>query len=140
MIGSGLLGNIKRLRAIQEDFHSKVGKVYGLKRGTPARRYSRAARTSAADRVINVLRKIPNKLDDPAIRDALRDVLAETMPVSLMTLLSVDVPEAKAPKSKTFAAIMIKKFKPEKPIDFQSSNHIELDIQVSARKIKTYPV
>lgn len=113
MIGSALVGNRKRLLAMQADFHAKVGQGYGLKRGEPAKRYSGAARVSAADRVVTALRKSKNSLDDPAIRDALRDAIAETMPVHLMELFKLDVPEVRTPKPKTFASIMIQN-KPER--------------------------
>lgn len=108
MIGSALVGNRTRLQAMQADFHAKVSERYGLKRGTPAKRYSGAARASAADRIVTALRRTKNRLDDPAIRDALRDTIAETMPVHLMELLGLDVPEVRTPKPKTFASIMIK--------------------------------
>lgn len=113
MIGSALVGNRTRLLAMQADFHAKVGQGYGLKRGEPAKRYSGAARVSAADRVITALRRAKNSLDAPAIRDALRDAIAETMPVHLMELLELDVPEVRTPKPKTFASIMIQN-KPER--------------------------
>jgi hypothetical protein len=121
MIGSALVGNKTRLLAMQGDFHTKVGQGYGLKRGEPVRRYSLSVRATAADKVVSTLRRAQNKLDDPAICDALRDVLTETMPVSLMNLLGLALPEVKAPKVKTFASIMIQN-KPErkniKPIGF----------------------
>lgn len=113
MIGSALVGNRTRLLAMQADFHAKVGQGYGLKRGEPSKRYSGAARVLAADRVVTALRRIKNSLDDPAIRDALRDAIAETMPVHLMELFKLDVPEVRTPKPKTFASIMIQN-KPER--------------------------
>jgi len=114
MIGNALVGNRARLIAMHADFHAKVGQGYGLKRGEPAKRYSRAARAAAADKIVRALQKARNKLDDPAIRDALRDAIAETMPTGLMALLELDMPEVRTPKPKTFAGIMTKKFKPEK--------------------------
>ena len=127
MIGSGLVGSKARLIAMQADFHAKVGQGYGLKRGTPAKRYSGSARALAADRVVTALRKTKNNLDDPAIRDALREAIAETMPVHLMGLLKLIVPEVRTPK-------MTKQFKPEKPIGFQSKKPIGFDAIVSAPK------
>lgn len=113
MIGSALMGNRTRLQAMQADFHAKVGQGYGLKRGEPAKRYSGSARVSAADRIVTALRRAKNCLDDPVVRDALRDAIAETMPVHLMELLGLDIPEARTPKPKTFASIMIQN-KPER--------------------------
>lgn len=128
MIGSALMGNRTRLLAMQADFYAKVGQAYGLKRGTPTKRYSGAARAAAADMVVTALRRAKNSLDDPAIRDALCDVIAETMPAHLMELLQLDMPEVRTPKPKTFASIMTKNCperKHKKPIgNGESSNPI----------------
>jgi len=127
MIGSGLVGSKARLIAMQADFHEKVGRVYGLKRGTPAKRYSRAARATAGDKVITALRRAKNSLDDPAICDALREAMIETMPVRLMELLGLDMPEVRTPKPKTCTSILIKNCperKPEKPVGFQNRKPI----------------
>jgi hypothetical protein len=136
MIGSGLVGNKTRLLTMQDDFHAKVGRGYGLKRGTPAKRYSRAARATAGDRVVTALQRGKNRLDDPAIRDALRDALAGTMtmPMHLMELLGLDMPEVRTPKPKTFAGIMTKPSKPDKPIGFPSKKPIDFDTVTSVPK------
>lgn len=138
MIGNALVGSRKRLQAMQADFHAKVGQRYGLKRGEPARRFSRTARAAAADGVVRVLQKERNKLDDPAIRDALRDAIAETMPTGLMALLELDMPEARTPKPETFAGIMTKKFKPEKHYSVsRRENTIAFDAENSGQKEQT---
>ena len=111
MIGSKLVGNRTRLTEMQADFHAKVGQGYGLKRGEPAKRYSRAARATAIESVITAWRRTKNSIDDPALRDALRDDMAEVMPVHLMELFGLDMPEVRTPKPKTFAGIMTKQFK-----------------------------
>lgn len=110
MVGSKMMGNRSRLLAMQADFFEKVGQRYGLGRQTPAKQYSRAARVKAAEVVVNDLRKNPKRLDDPAIRDAVRDALAEN-PMPAMGALGFEMPQAKAPKPKTFAGIMTKRFK-----------------------------
>ncbi len=138
MTGNKLIGNKTRLLAMQADFHAKVGQGYGLKRGTPAKRYSRAARVSAADSIVIALRRNKNSFDDPAIRDALRDAIAETMPVHLMELLGLDMPEVKTPKPKTFASIMTKNCperKHEKAIAILSkANTIAIDAEINPKK------
>jgi hypothetical protein len=113
MIGSALMGNKTRLQAMQADFHAKVGQRYGLKRGEPVKRYSGTARATAADRVVTALRRAKNSLDDPAIRNALSEAISETMPVHLMALLGLDMPEIRTPTPKTFTSIMIQN-KPER--------------------------
>ena len=141
MTGNKLIGNKTRLLAMQADFYTKVGQGYGLKRGTPAKRYSRPARVTAADSVIGALRRAKNPLDDPAIRDALREVIAESMPVHLMELLKLDVPEVRTPKPKTFASIMTKNCperKHKNAIAIQSKiNAIAIDAAIIDRKDNT---
>lgn len=141
MTGHKLVGYKTRLLAMQADFHAKVGQGYGLRRGTPAKRYSRSARVTAADRVVTALRRSPKVLDDPAIRDALLDVIAETMPINLMELLKLDMPEVIAPKPKTFASIMTKNCperKHKNAIAIQSKiNAIAIDVAIIDRKDNT---
>lgn len=110
MVGSKMMGNRSRLLAMQADFFEKVGQRYGLARQTPAKCYSRAARVKAAEVVVNDLRKNPKRLDDPAIRDAVRDALTEN-PMPAMEALGFEMLQAKASKPKTFAGIMTKRFK-----------------------------
>jgi len=141
MIGNGLVGNRTRLQAMQADFHAKVGQAYGLKRGTPVKRYSKVARESAADRIVTAIRRKPDSLNDPAIRDELRDAIAETMPVRLLELLGLDMPEVRTPKPKTFAGIMIQnkpERKPENAIVFQKrKNAIVFQAEISDQKEQT---
>lgn len=94
MIGSRMMGNRSRLLAMQADFFEKVGQPYGLKRQTSKERHSRASREKAAEMVINVLRKNPVSLNEPTIRDALRDVIAEN-PMQLMAALGFEMQKAK---------------------------------------------
>ena len=126
MSGSALMGNKLRLIEILDDFHAKVGQMYGLRRGMHEKTYSRAAIASAADGVINELRRSPNKLYDPAIRDALRDTIAKTMPISLMALLGIELPEVKSSNPKTLPEKIADKFKSGKPIDFRRNKPIGL--------------
>jgi len=141
MIGHRLMGNRQRLQAMQADFHAKVGQAYGLAKPTPVKRHSASARLNAADRVVRSLQKNPKKLDDPAIRDALRDYLAETMPVNLLALLNLELPEPAAPKKQTFAGIMTKN-KPERKIkntiaNSGSKNTIAFTPEIMPEKVQT---
>lgn len=117
MIGSGLMGNKQRLKALQADFHAKVGQCYGLKIGTPVKRHSAAARSKAADSVIDAMRKAQMDIDEPTFWDAIRDTLTET-PEHLMAYYGIEYEKHKQPV-KTFASIMTKNCperKLEKPI------------------------
>ena len=120
MIGSALVGNKARLSAIQADFFDKVGQPYGLTRPTPQKRFSSVARAKAAAMVVELLKTHPMQLNEPAICDALRDAVTDN-PMPVMAALGLDMPESKKPKSKTFAGIMTKRCKPEKPIGFNQS-------------------
>lgn len=122
MIGSKLIGNRARLLAIQADFFEKVGQPYGLTRQTPQKRYSSVARAKAAALVIGHLVTHPESLNEPTIRDALRDVIAFN-PLPIIEALRLDMPESKKPKPNTFAGIMTKRFKPEKPIGFNRAEN-----------------
>lgn len=129
MNGSDLVGYKGRSIAMHADFHAKVGQKYGLKSGMPTEQYSRVAIASAVDSVVNALRRSPNKLVDPAIRDALRDAIAKKMPVSLMELLGLDLPEVKVPKSRSSIEKTNRKSKQQ--------THVGLAIPVSAQENQT---
>lgn len=120
MIGSALVGSKARLSAMQADFFDKVGQPYGLTRPTPIKRLSNVARATAAAKVIDYLAKHPKSINEPTICDALRDALTDN-PMPVMVALGLDMPENKKPKPKTFAGIMTKPCKPEKPIGFNQS-------------------
>lgn len=136
MIGSGLMGNKQRLKALQADFHAKVGQGYGLKRGEPVKRHSAAARSKAADSVIDALRKALRGIDEPTFWDAMRDTITESTG-ALMAYFDIEYEKPKQPK-KTFAGIMTKKFKPEKPIgNGNSTKPIGIDAEISAPKVQS---
>jgi hypothetical protein len=132
MIGSGLMGNKQRLKAIQADFHAKVGQGYGLKRGEPVKRHSAAARAKVAEQIIKAMRNVLSSLP-PSFWDAMRDTLTET-PSALMSYFGIEYEKPKQPKQ-TFAGIMTKKFKPEKPIgNRKHSKPIGNDAEISNPK------
>lgn len=73
MVGSDLVGGPSRLRAMQTDFHEKVAKGFGLKRG--ATRMTGASRQDTAAAVLSHLRAIGDPVLKsvawPVIRDAI---------------------------------------------------------------------
>ncbi len=117
MIGSALVGSKARLSAMQADFFEKVGQPYGLTRPTPLKRFSSVARATAAAMVIDYLVTHPKSINEPTIRDALRDALTDN-PMPVMAALGLDMPEAQKPRPKTFADYQVKRCKPEKATDF----------------------
>jgi len=110
MIGAKLMGDKRRLEAIQADFHDKVGQRHGLARGCAKKRYSLAVRTRAKELALTALRRNRELLDAPVVRDALGDLILAN-PADLIAALGMEMPEPKPTKSKTFASIMTKQFK-----------------------------
>lgn len=137
MMGDALIGDRKRIEALQADFHIKVGQRYGLKRGTPAKRHSATARRKAADSVIDAMRKKLKGIDEPTFWDAMRDTITET-PAALMAYFGIEYETPKQSK-KTFTSIMIQN-KPErkakKPIgDSKRAKPIGITAVISDTKI-----
>jgi hypothetical protein len=118
MIGSKLVGSRARLVAMQADFFEKVGQPYGLTRQLPQKRFSYVVREKAAASVIEHIKKNPKCLREPTFCDALRDALTDN-PMPVMAALGFVMPENKKITPKTFAGIMTKHCKPEKPIGFK---------------------
>lgn len=113
LIGSSLIGYKSSVTALQADFHAKVGQAYGLTRQAPAKQHSATVRANAALSIVKALQRSPKALNDPAIRDALRDALTISLPANLLALLNLDMPKIKPPKPQTFAGIMTQN-KPER--------------------------
>ena len=120
MNGSKLMGNKRSLEAIQANFHEAVGKLYGISRAKPVRRYSKSfMRQVAMDAVENIL-KNPKLLNNFGMRDALVESLAWN-PMPLVDVLSLKTPELKAKQSKSFVEIMTKPSNNKKHIGFDRS-------------------
>jgi Plasmid recombination enzyme len=120
MIGGKLMGNRARLLEIQADFFERVAQQYGLAKQMPRKRFSSVERGTAAAMVIDYVSANPRCLNEPTIRDALRDALTDN-PMPAMAALCLNLPETKRLKPKTFASYMTKQCKPEKSIDFVSA-------------------
>ena len=136
MIGSGLVGNKARLTAMQADFYSQVGAVYGLQRGKAARRYTASVRAAAADAIINHLRRSPDALNEPTMRDVLRDALTEVMNADLMEMFKVNLPvNTKSCKPANPIGFQ----KPEKPIGFHAEKVAKNIQTLSCVGFQSYP-
>lgn len=129
MIGSKLMGNRAALQARQSDFHLQVGERYGLIRQAPQKPFSAAVRRKAVDSAFDVLES--NSGMNPALLRVLVDAHLNN-PVPLMLALGLEMPK---PRIKgTFAGIMIKPCKPEKPIGFIRSKPIGFDAVATSKK------
>jgi Plasmid recombination enzyme len=120
MVGSRLMGNRKRLSALQNQFHLKVGRHFGLRKAP--KRVSTATKASAAKAVERRLRE----RHDGAIRSALwpniRDLIYAD-PAPYLLALGMELPNlATTRPMKTMAQIFISKGKGKtresKPIGF----------------------
>ncbi len=113
MVGSDLMGGRSKIVAHQSNFHDKVGKCYGLARMTIRKRLSASIRREAVELAFNALEA------NSGLKGCIIRVLIEphqVNPAPLLAALNLDMPK---PEIKgTFAGIMTKKVKPEKPIGF----------------------
>lgn len=114
MVGSDMVGNRTRLRAIQSSFYTHVGMRHGLQK--PVARLTGQAKANTERAVLNQLK------NDPAMRSALwpriRDLIKHD-PASFATLLGVEI--AKPKPTRSALQIMTSKGKGSNPIGFNTS-------------------
>ncbi len=115
MIGSGLMGNRMRLNTMQTDFHEQVGQVYGLIRQTPSKRIPIAARRDYAVQVIVELKINPSRINEPAVKTALLELLVIDPMAALQSLGLHPATTSEQKRDKPIG------FSQNKPIGF--SNH-----------------
>lgn len=109
MVGSALAG---RYGPMQDDFHEKVGRRYGLARQAPQKRHSAAARQQAMDLAFDVL-----DANSGLHSAVLRALLAphKKNPEPLLQALGLETPAATKAVKGGFAKMMTRPCKPEKP-------------------------
>lgn len=118
MVGSDLMGGRSKIVAHQSDFHDKVGKCYGLARMTIRKRLSASIRREAMELAFNAL-EANSGLNSGIIRALIEP--HQVNPAPLLEALNLDMPK---PEIKgTFAGIMTKKVKPDKPIGFNQQRN-----------------
>ncbi|MBY0570025.1 MAG: plasmid recombination protein [Burkholderiaceae bacterium] len=122
MVGSDLMGGRSKIVAHQSDFHDKVGKCYGLARMTISKPPNASIRREALELAFNAL-EANSGLNSAIIRVLIEPHQANPAPLLAALNLAMPKPEAKG----TFAGIMTKKVKREKPIGF-SKHHIKKPI------------
>ena len=120
MVGSDLHGGKTKLLAMQSDYHSKVGQLYGLKRQARPPRLSAALRYLALDAALDILKR-NSGLDDSILNVILEPHLAHPEP--LIKALGLEMPQSKTGKS--FVEIMTRPTKPEKHIGFETRPQFE---------------
>ena len=112
MQGSKLLGDRKRITALHDDFHLKVGVKYGLARNRPKVRLSRAISKKAAELVLNAIIDNPDLLLRSDVESAVLSAIAKD-PEQILETLGLQMPVPIKP-SRSFVEIMTKPCKPER--------------------------
>lgn len=112
MQGGALAGGPTKIRAMLADFQQQVAQRFGLTHQPRAKRLSKPSRDAAGRMVLDALRARPERLSEPAMRDALVAALG-SQAETLAALLGLSMPTTKA-KTKSFAAIMTAPCKPER--------------------------
>jgi hypothetical protein len=112
MQGGALAGGPAKIRAMLADFQQQVAQRFGLTHQPRAKRLSKPNRDAAGRMVLDALRARPERLSEPAMRDALVTALG-SQAETLLALLGLSMSAAKA-KAKSFADIMTAPCKPER--------------------------
>lgn len=112
MQGGALAGGPTKIRAMLADFQQQVAQRFGLTHQPRAKRLSKPNGDAAGRMVLDALRARPERLSEPAMRDALIAALG-SQAETLLALLGLSMPTAKA-KAKSFADIMTAPCKPER--------------------------
>lgn len=122
MVGSDLMGGRTKLKAMQADFHTRVGQRYGLTYQTAQKRPSAAMRKQAIDSAFDVLET--NSGLSAAVLLVLLAPHADD-PAPLLLALGLTMPTL--PAKGSFVAMMTKPCKLEKPIGFGRKKPIGFD-------------
>jgi hypothetical protein len=143
MVGSDLVGNKKRLQAMQSSFFDAVTARYGLTKPRAAKRLSRAVRDKAARLALDYIQNHQECLQLPNVRFALSEALAAN-PESAILALGLEMPKGKPQRQRSFVEIMTKPCKPEpKPIGFKRqpkpNKPIGFEPTPAAEKSEPYP-
>lgn len=103
--GSVVMGDRKRIQAMQEDFYANVGRKYGLRRKVADRR-SKADRRNAAMQIMDAITANPALLNGGQIKNMLLDLIAQN-PEPFAASVGMAMPEPMEKTSKeTFVGIM----------------------------------
>ena len=129
MIGSDLMGGRAKLQALQVDFHAQVGQRHGLARQEPHKRLSAPIRRQALDSAVGAL-EANSGLNSDLLRVLVEPHLKNPEPLLLALGLAMPQPKAKG----TFAGIMTKPCKPEKPIGFSRSKSIGFEVDAPKKE------
>lgn len=112
MVGSDLVGNRARLKAIQASFHEQVGQRHGLTRPKAPRRLNSATRGKSASMAFTAIVGNPDLLLKADVEKAVIESFGRN-PEPLLAALGMAIPTTPNKTGKTFVEIMTKPCKPE---------------------------
>lgn len=136
MIGSDLIGYRSRLKALHLDFYAQVASKYGLARPKPQTRLSQVSKENLATKVLDKIKFNPQLLNEPVIKDALKDVIAAN-PEKIAIALSIDIPQPTPPKARSLVQIMTKPQKKPKPIGLSNEKPIGFPPNIQPEETRT---
>jgi len=111
MQGSDLIGNKRRLEAMQCNFYESVASAYGLSRPR-AGSMGRNAKREGANAVVACLESDSAYLHNQRVKAALVDAIARN-PGPLMEALDIALPQCRTYKGRSFVEVMTQRVKPE---------------------------
>ena len=120
--GSEVMGNPKRIFAMQEDFHRKVSMKYGFDRKVRQKRFSRTVRRAAIELAFKFL-EANSGLQTQIVRTLVEAHFNNPVPLLGVLNLKMPTPAIKG----TFASIMTKPTKPDRVVQFRKLTPIEVE-------------
>lgn len=107
MVGSRLVGDRKRLQAIQAGFYAQVGQQHGLTRPKATRRLNSATRAKSASMAYTAIVDNPDLLLSADVEKAVNEAFGRN-PEPLLAAMGMSIPTTPDKTGKTFVEIMTK--------------------------------
>ncbi|MBS1189670.1 MAG: hypothetical protein H6R10_1462 [Rhodocyclaceae bacterium] len=114
MVGSDLVGNRSRLRAIRDDFFANVASKHGLTPPSASAHSSADSRKQAASLILDTIEAQPELLSNLAIKEAMREVLKRN-PEPVLVAMGIR-PDSLSAGTSRFVSIMTKPCSPENTV------------------------
>src|SRR5471030_1226655 len=123
MQGGALSGGPAKIKMMLADFQKQVGQRFGLVHQPRAKRLSKTNRDAGGRLVLDALKAHPERLNVPAVRDALVAALGQHHE-TLLPLLGLALPTPAKARGKSFAAIMTAPCRLERTASKHTSIHV----------------
>lgn len=135
MQGGALAGGPTKIKMMLADFQQQVGQRFGLAHQPRAKRLSKTSRDAAGRKVLDMLKAHPERLNVPAVRDALIAALGQHHE-TLLPLLGIEPPTAPKTKAKSFIEMMTSPCRPERTtrayVNEGAGKPISIDVALSS--------